>query len=353
MPTSESASTPSFLPNFCSIPVVFVVVICAELLAFVLTLFSTYDLMNRLDRLAMTSLFIQWNALTCAALLCILRRWLPGPRHWRAALASLAAIILVSYLVSEIAWMVLNFGARQTLVTHFSRAQFVARNVAIAALVGALSLHYCYVHYQFRRRVESESAARIQALQSRIRPHFLFNSMNTIASLTRSRPETAEQVVEDLADLFRASLADARNRVSLREELELAERYLRIEGLRLGHRMELDWQVDALPGDALIPALMVQPLLENAIYHGIEPQPDGGRVAVRGHRDGDCIEIHIENPLPPANAAALRPDGNSLAQDNVRQRLIAHFGAKGRLNAGPVGDIYRATLRFPYQHQRL
>lgn len=352
MPASDSESIPSFLPNFCSIPVVFVVVICAELLAFVLTLFSTYDLMNRLDRLAMTSLFIQWNALTCAGLLCILRRWLPGPRHWRAGLASLAAILLVSYLVSEIAWMILNFGARQTLVTPFSHTQFVARNIAIAALVGALSLHYCYVHYQYRRRVESESEARIQALQSRIRPHFLFNSMNTIASLTRSRPETAEQVVEDLADLFRASLADARTRVSLREEFDLAERYLRIEALRLGDRLQLDWQVDALPGDALIPSLMVQPLLENAIYHGIEPQPNGGRVAVRGYRNGDRLEIQIENPLAPADAATPRRDGNSLAQDNVRQRLTAHFGAKGELDAAPDGGIYRATLRFPYHTER-
>ncbi|HID48617.1 MAG TPA: sensor histidine kinase, partial [Chromatiales bacterium] len=187
-----------------------------------------------------------------------------------------------------------------------------------------------------------------QALQSRIRPHFLFNSMNTIASLVHAEPGQAEAAVENLADLFRASLSDARARIPLHEELDLCRRYLSIEALRLGDRLRQHWQVDALPGDALVPPLLLQPLLENAVYHGIEPRTEGGRIDIEGQREDGDIVIRIRNPLN-GHSGQGHANGNRIALDNIRQRLAALYGRHGGLHIDRDDRHYTTTLRFPYQ----
>ena len=149
-------------------------------------------------------------------------------------------------------------------------------------MVTALALRYFYVTHEWRHNVELQAKARVHALQARIRPHFLFNSMNTIAALTRSNPARAEEAVQDLAELFRANLNEKRSQIPLAEEIDVARTYQRMEQLRLGDRLRVDWKVDSLPTDALVPGLTLQPLLENAIYHGVEPRPDGGVVTVTG-----------------------------------------------------------------------
>jgi two-component system sensor histidine kinase AlgZ len=202
---------------------------------------------------------------------------------------------------------------------------------------------------QWRANLAREAQARIQALHSRIRPHFLFNSMNTIASLTRTDPVLAERVVEDLADLFRVSLGDARLPVTLGRELEVCRRYLEIESLRLGERLDARWDTDGAPQQVDLPALTVQPLVENAVYHGIEPAPAGGRVSISARSDGQAVEIRVENTLPPAGTP--RRNGNRLALDNVRQRLQAYFGPEARLEAGEHEGAYRVTLRFPLRRR--
>jgi two-component system sensor histidine kinase AlgZ len=170
--------------------------------------------------------------------------------------------------------------------------------------------------------------------------------MNTIASLTRSNPELAEQAVEDLAELFRASIGEAGHQIEMCDELEMARVYQRIEQLRLGERLNVDWQVQQLPAHALIPALTVQPLLENAIYHGIEPRPDGGTVTVTGEKRGDMLYISIANPLPPETDATRR-DGNRMALANIRERLALAYGERASLAIEPTGDTFRVTVRFP------
>ncbi|MCB1575667.1 MAG: histidine kinase, partial [Xanthomonadales bacterium] len=192
-------------------------------------------------------------------------------------------------------------GTPIAVADQFSRLEFVLRNMAISGIVGALALRYFFVQHQYRARVESETDARIQALQSRIRPHFLFNSMNTIASLTRSDPRLAEQVTEDLAALFRVSLSDARVPVTLAEEVELATQYLRIEQQRLGERLRIDVDMRDLPQSARLPALIIQPLVENAVYHGIEPSTEPGLVEVHGRLTDDkeaSMEIVVRNSMP-------------------------------------------------------
>jgi two-component system sensor histidine kinase AlgZ len=222
---------------------------------------------------------------------------------------------------------------------------FLLPNLGIAAIVGTLTLRYFYVAHEWKRSVELEARSRIRALQARIRPHFLFNSMNTIASLTRSDPGRAEEAIEDLADLFRISLSEARAQITLREELEVARIYQRIEQLRLGDRLQVRWKVADLPSQALVPSLMLQPLLENAIGHGIEPLPEGGTVTVTGRTERDEIVIEIANPVS-ATARAVR-SGNRMALDNIRQRLDLAFAGRASVTVDDQSGHYRVTLRFP------
>jgi two-component system sensor histidine kinase AlgZ len=213
-------------------------------------------------------------------------------------------------------------------------------------VVTALALRYFYVTHEWRHNVELQAKARVHALQARIRPHFLFNSMNTIAALTRSNPARAEEAVQDLADLFRANLNEKRNQISLAEEIDVARTYQRMEQLRLGERLHVEWKIEALPTDALVPGLTLQPLLENAIYHGVEPRPDGGVVTVTGEFNKGMITIVVKNPVPAANLTMR--DGNRLALANIKERLDLMYGERATVKAGRFDDQYIVTLRFPF-----
>ncbi|KPK39641.1 MAG: hypothetical protein AMJ69_05085 [Gammaproteobacteria bacterium SG8_47] len=347
----QSLSGESFLPNFCAIRMVFAVVIVAQLLSF---LFALVPLRPGSDEqwsnLGLISLFVQWIALTSAALLCSLRRWLARLSQIQAGLLSYAILLGVIGAISEATFWVWQLsGAALDSSWHL---HFLLRNLVAGAIISGLVLRYFYVQYQWKRNVQAESEARLQALQARIRPHFLFNSMNTIASLTRSQPDQAEGAVEDLADLFRMSLSDARKLITLEEELALCQRYLHIEGLRLGERLAISCETEALPGDALVPPLILQPLVENAVYHGIEPRAQGGRVEISGARKGSQLTITIRNPLPPSSEGGRARNGNRIAQDNVRERLAAHYGPDGRLELSMENDHYDVTMTLPYRTQQ-
>jgi two-component system sensor histidine kinase AlgZ len=226
---------------------------------------------------------------------------------------------------------------------------FLLRNISIGLVVTAVVLRYFFVTHQWRRNVEMQAAARVHALQARIRPHFLFNSMNTIAALTRTNPVLAEQAVQDLADLFRANLNEQRNVLRLEEEIEVAHIYQRIEELRLGERLNVEWKVDALPRNALVPGLLLQPLLENAIYHGIEPRQEGGTVTVTGEITGELITIVVRNPVGDQKRRAI---GNQLALANIRERLTLMYGEEALVKSGRFDLEYIVTLRFPHVESR-
>ncbi|RKZ37922.1 MAG: sensor histidine kinase, partial [Gammaproteobacteria bacterium] len=280
-----------------------------------------------------------------AAVLCGGRRWLRRLDNIAAGLVSYGLIILITLILSEAAyWLVESRSLAAAAVPN--HGGFLLRSLVIGAIVAAIALRYLYVQHQWKRRLESEAQARIQALQSRIRPHFLFNSMNTIASLTRTRPQDAERVVEDLAELFRVSLGDAKVPVTLGRELEVCKRYVDIEALRLGARLGAVWRCDTLPEDALLPALTLQPLLENAIYHGIEPMAEGGVLRVIGDFADGRIRIDIENPA--SEEFGTNREGNRMAQDNVRERLEAFFPGHVTVDMREVNGEYRVCLDFPY-----
>ena len=338
-----------FIPQLCSGPVVLVVVLIAELTAFVLAIAKHLPgegvpLWLDLGRI---SLFLQWIALTSSGILCLLRARLMRMPTRRAVALSYGLLLTVTLVMSELAFQLSNnTGIGQELLPA-SHVGFVLRNLMICAIVSALVLRYFYVIHQWRSNVRREASARFEALQARIRPHFLFNSMNTIAALIRGKPELAERAVEDLSDLFRASLADTAASVPLAEEVAVAKQYAGIEALRLGERLRLDWQLDGIPQDALLPRLTLQPLIENAIYHGIEPLGDGGTVRVTGAcRDG-LVSIEIRNPVPPETLPVRR--GRQMALDNVRERLQLAWPGRARLEHERGEEQYCVRLSFPYE----
>jgi two-component system sensor histidine kinase AlgZ len=335
-----------FLPDFCSVRMVFAVIVIAELLAFIITLLSPGVIDNPWGNLGLISMLVQWIALASAAVLCAARSLLSRMGSSAAALASYLLVLLVTALVSEMAFWLMIESTLFPALTSDDHPVFLLRNLAISTVVAAVILRHLYIQYQWRQRLQSEARARIEALQARIRPHFLFNSMNTIAALTRTDPEAAETAIEDLSDLFRASLNGTSEQATLGDELELAHRYLGIEKLRLGERLVVDWQLGDLPKDARLPPLVLQPLLENAIYHGIEPLPQGGTIQVRGRCIDEVIEITVSNPIPGI-AVDRQQQGNRIAQENIKQRLLIAFGARAGLQSLAGAGDYRVSIRFP------
>lgn len=348
MPNLNELDKTSFLPNFCSADVLFIVVLSSELLAIILTLALPLYTDDMLFNLAMNSLFVQWIALTCVGILCISRRYIAMLSERQAAAVSYLLILLVSFIITELAWWSLYVYPDRGHPDQKLHFLFLIRSLGISAIVGAIVLRYLYVQNQWRKNIEAAALSRFQALQSRIRPHFLFNCMNTIASLTRKAPELAEQSVEDLADLFRASLLEPTELYKIADEWKLCQHYLRIEGHRLGERLRVEWDIDSLPENALVPPLSLQPLLENSIYHGIERLSDGGTIKVCGEFKDEKLIIVFSNPIPDESIEDTHK-GNKHAQDNVRQRLIAIFGAESDLIIENEQQQYTVKLTLPYK----
>jgi len=337
----ESLQDALFLPSFCDIRLVFAVVVIAELMAFVLVLAN-----GRADPwndLGLVSLFMQWIALSSAASLCFARPLLLKISNTAAVLASYLLLLLVTVLISELAWSMGGPGLDRDTAGH---VEFLFRNTTISAIVSGLVLRYLFVQHQWKQQIQAEAQARVQALQARIRPHFLFNSMNSIAALTGSDPQRAELAVQDLSDLFRVTLRDASERITLDEEIDVTKRYLRMESLRLGERLQVEWDIERLPRKRLVPSLILQPLLENAVYHGVEALPQGGRISIHGAAEGKRITITIRNPRAPQSIASHRK-GNHIALDNIRLRLQLAFGNQAGVALREVDETFETTLYFP------
>ncbi len=337
-----------FLPDFCNVRMVFAVVVISELLAIVLTLSPLKGSGDRWNDLSIISLFVQWVGLSSAAVLCLSRPWLARMSKTRSATISYLLLLLTTLAITELALWIGGLIQVENLQTSSGHQDLLLRNLGISAIVNMIVLRYFYIQHQWKQNVRAEAQARLQALQSRIRPHFLFNSLNTIASLTQINADQAEAAVENLADLFRNNLADASLHTSLADELQLTRRYLEIEKLRLGKRLQLRWSIDDLPGEASVPRLILQPLLENAIYHGIEPMRHGGTIGIDGHVYDQDIYISISNPRPSKQDSE-QHKGNQIAQDNVRQRLAAIYGEAGKLSVQEDENEYIITLIFPFQ----
>ncbi len=335
-----------FLPDFCHGSVILNVVIIAEMLAFVVTLVTRRISLNLLEDLLLISLFVQWIALASVAALCYARRYLNRQPNVRALLGAYALLLAITFVVSEAAiWLLWGLGKISTPYPEW-RSYFHIQNLSVSAIVNALALRYMVGKHELKQRTLSEARARIQALQSRIRPHFVFNSLNIIASLTRSAPARAEAAVEDMADLFRMMLSEDENQVPVKKEIDVAKKYLALESLRLDARLNVEWDIGTFPRKAVMPVLTLQPLLENAIRHGIEALPEGGTVSVKLWEENDNIHIRVVNPYPQHKAKSMSaPHDRSL--ENMRSRLQSHYGEAAALTASGQDGLFSVTVVVP------
>lgn len=340
-----------FIPYLCSTRAVFALVLLGELFVLVLVLASTPLAEFSWNNLALTSILVQWIILLSAAALCPLRPRLRRLSPTWAGLSCYATVLIIAVLFCSLGqwWLQSQSGVVVAEEAWGLNLSELLRQCAIAALVSGVVLRYLYVQQQLVNQQQAELHARIQALQSRIRPHFLFNSMNSIASLIAIDAERAERMVEDLSALFRASLAES-TLVTVAQELDMARHYMDIEQQRLQERLQQQWSIDDEAAQmASIPSLTLQPLLENAIYHGIQNRTAGGSVVVSITRQGSELLITISNPLARTdhNVHGGGHKGHSMALANIRHRLAAYFGAAASLNTERNNDTFTATVRLP------
>ncbi len=326
---------PDLLPDFRNLGVIARVLLAVNVAVLAGALFALPDFLKGLEHFVLAAAFVEPLLLLIVMVLFVLSRLLGRLPYWAGCVAVLALVLALAtgYLaaISSVQGQPVPGPGRVLL---------------LCALLTCALLAY------FRLLTKAHSPAlteaRLQALQARIRPHFLFNSLNAVLALIRRDPKRAEQTLEDLADLFRTLMSDARQFVRLAEEIALLERYAAIEELRLGERLRITWELDRAPPDALLPPLVLQPLLENAIYHGVEPGTGTADVAVRIERRGDRVLARIENPYlePEAKRA-----GNRMALDNIRERLQLFFDAEARISSRVEGGRYAVELEIPYRVQ--
>ena len=335
------------IPDLCQGRSVLWVVLFSEALVIVLILLSSGAFDFSWEQFGLLSLYVQWMVLVCAAGLCRLRQYLPPLNTNVMTAICFLLVMLVNLLISMFTQWAMNYFFFDSFGWDW-----ILRNQLITSILAALLLHYFYVQMQGKLQARSELQSRVQALHSRIRPHFLFNSMNIIASLIHVDPDKAEQAVEDLSELFRASLKEAGTEVSLKQELELCKKYTYIEQLRLGDRLNMHWDIQAQESMS-IPLLTLQPIIENAIYHGIAPCPNGGTIEVKVKYDGDWVDIRVVNPLPTRMANTGRKEtGNQMALENIRHRLHALYGESVIMKVEQSEQTYIMNIQYPVKQNK-
>lgn len=325
---------PVALPDFRNMGVQLRILVLINTMAMVSAILRTDSLESAWQAMMQVSAAIQPILLMTLLSLFAVSPKLAGISYRAGILAVLSLAVLLAIGIQHIS------GDLISPETTFA----LWRTGLLTALAAGMLLGY----FNLRSRALSPAIteARLQALQARIRPHFLFNSLNAVLSLIRNDPKRAETALEDMADLFRVLMADNRQLVPLQNELELCRQYLSLEQLRLGERLQLSWHIDNMPEDALIPPLVLQPLLENAIYHGIEPFQEGGEININLYRSRDQVHMVLTNPYRMEGG---HHNGNKMALGNIRERLALHFDAEAQLMTKVVGNQYRVHIVIPYR----
>ena len=351
----DAAAREPWLPDLCRLQRLAIMFGVAELAVIVVALAPDGGRAWSLARFLSASGFALWLALTMAVLLCALRARLS---RWSRPVGGAVAVALSAWVAAIGA--VLLYAIDASLGYGFvpggvTSGRFAFGTAAIAALIVAVVLRYLYAVDRWQAQVQASARAQADALQARIRPHFLFNSMNTIAGVLRRDPAVAERAVLDLSDLFRAALGAGEGDSTLEEEVALAERYLAIEQLRLGDRLRIEWErVEPFPWHLPLPRLLLQPLVENAVLHGVSRLPAGGTVRIELLAGPGELRVRVRNPAPPPRPAGLpghrAGDGAGHAQHNIGDRLA--FAVPGaRMTSGWDGDdgrgYYLVELRVP------
>ena len=324
---------PIVLPNFCNLGTTLRILVAVQAMGAVAAVLKSSGAQHAWREFIDLSVLLQPALLLSLVVLCLANRTLQKLSYAGGA----AAVIVLELLTTGFA-----YAAIQRIFGEFDPAALLRAWFFCLAVTGVL-----LAYFNMRTRILSPAlgAARLQALQARIRPHFLFNSINAVLSLIRSEPKRAERALEDLAELFRVLMADNRQLVPLQQEVNLCRQYLELEQLRLGERLQVVWHIENMPADALIPPLLLQPLVENAVYHGIEPGSQPGEININIYRNRNKVHLVIRNPYQHDGR---HHAGNKMAMQNIRERLALHFDAEGSLDCKTSGNAYQVHIIIPY-----
>ena len=323
----------SRLPNLHNLGIHLRILLIVNLLAVMAAILLNKQLSEFLPLLAELSALVQPILLISMLSLYTLYPILKKLNYWQGIAVIVSLEISFTYLVFSF----INYYFVSDSNTELLRA------CLLASIVTGIVLYYFYL--QERAYSPAIAEARLQALQARIRPHFLFNSINAVLSLIRSQPKRAETALEDMADLFRVLMSENRDLVPLGQEIALCHQYLDLEKLRLEDRLKITWQINDMPSDAMIPPLILQPLLENAVYHGIEPMPEGGEIIVKIYTKVKELHVSISNPYAPQND---HHSGNKMALKNIKERLKLHFDLESSLKTEAKNSRYEVHIRIPF-----
>ena len=320
------------LPNFRNLGILLRIGVLVNVFAFAVAVVKSHDMGVLWQQIIQVSALVEPLLILSLLVLATLNDGLRRAPYWLGA----AAVLLLELALTTGLYM-----ASQNLMGPDPTP--LERYWLLVALTTAALL----VYFNSRDRALSPSLveSRLQALQSRIRPHFLFNSINAVLSLIRQEPRRAEAALEDLAGLFRMMMGDNRELVPLARELELCRQYLSLEQLRLGERLKVEWRTERMPGDALVPPLVLQPLLENAVYHGVERRIEPSTVSVDIYGNNDQVHAVLRNPYQEESRSHT---GNRMALANIRERLQLHFDAEASLATKVSDGIYQVHIVMPY-----
>ncbi len=281
------------------------------------------------------ALLVEPVTLASLALLSLASTWSVRLPRWAAVTVAVMLVLLVTAAVRNL------YGAMQLTAPDaagFGRTALWAV-IAVVLLLG-------WFEIGGRAKSPALAEARLLALTARIRPHFLFNALNAVLGVIRSDPRRAETALEELADLFRVLMRENADLVPLSEEIQVARQYINLERLRLGDRVRVVWDMAACPPDPLVPPLMLQPLLENAVYHGIEPATQPGEITIRFECRDSRLRVELSNPMAGADS---HTHGNQMALNNIRERLMLFFDLEATLTTRVESGRFAVSIEFPYR----
>ena len=327
------APTPDTLVfDACRVGVVLRAVLFVEAVVAVAAMFGATDVLQWLTRLSLVTGAALPATLVWLLVACSLKKLLARLRPAFQQGAGVLLGALAGLYGCGVLWFMGLLDMAPWWASAFSGA------LLSAALVAALVL-------RAKGKTPAATTARLAELQARIRPHFLFNTLNSAIALVRAEPRQAERLLEDLSDLFRYALKEQAQSVTLSDEIALAQRYLAIEQVRFGERIQVEWALDEQAGGARLPPLLLQPLVENAVKHGVEPSASGARIRVSTQRRGDMVVLKVSNTVAPT--AGISSAGHGLALDNVRERLSLLHDVQGRFQCGLKDGVFQVRIEVP------
>jgi two-component system, LytTR family, sensor histidine kinase AlgZ len=360
---------PDVLPNFRNLGIVLRILLISNGLAVLQAILQAKGWADVAQRLMQIVTLLTPVLLTSLLLLWAAQPWLNRLPYRQGVAATMAVVVILTLSIYEYGSDIFDPQGGQG--QYFDEARYVLLSMLVCAIL--------LIYFRLRARMLSRALheARLQVLRARIRPHFLFNTINAVLGIMRAQPKRAETALEDMADLFRMAMSDARDLVPLSREIKLSKQYIALEQLRIGERLGVEWQMQDVPEKALIPPLLLQPLLENAVYHGIETLPQGGSIKIVLRRSGDELRLTVENPCAERGPAAGGPHGegehrriyepenpitqnagrmprsnNKMALLNIRERLDLLFDAEARYQVESGNNFYRVEIVLPYVTER-